>query len=62
MTVRIGFPLEMRIPWESFGNGNKTWECECESAGIDVHPTTFLPLARFRKSLNKINLRIYTKY
>jgi len=33
---RVGFPMGMRIPWESHGNGNKTrnWRWEWEGMGM----------------------------
>jgi len=58
MTIGMGFPMGMRIPWESHGNGNKTptWEWEGVAMNADRNgngmnpipmgkiPTVFVPL------------------
>jgi len=37
MTIGMGFPMRMGIPWDSHGNGNwlQNWEWEWEGMGID---------------------------
>ena len=38
MTIGMWLPTELGIPWESYGNGNKTptWEYEWEGVGMSV--------------------------
>ena len=54
----MGFPMGMRIPWESHGNGNKTPTWEWEGVAMNAYrngngmnpipmgknPTVFVPL------------------